>query len=592
MRRALGLSLLCTSCALLPRQTPLFPSEYVVHRLEIRDGGVLPGVDMSTEALVALVPGEIFDHYEWTRDQERLLAAYRARGFHRARFEEVDAVVEREGVRLLYVIDAGPPLIVGSVAMHGSWVVPASRLVYLLGLSPGMRMDRIALELGKGRIRAALAEEGYPHATATSRIEVRGDVAHLDVAIRDGPFTRVGDVSLVGVKTLRPWVAMRSVRLREGDVFRPKDVYETQRALLATGLFSSVRVVVPGMETGEDTLRVFVHVREARRRFVEAGCGYASPDRGALSWAAGHQNLWGVAARVRLSVGLEQGWVTRRRQASAGLTFQWPWVARLPADAGFGIDYRWREEPNARSEGFGASAEIGRTWRERASVSGRYRYRWRRVRIEGGDPSDYVMEESRRPIANSVGLVVTIDRRSSFADPTDGELLRLQLTHAGGALGGDWSFRKALGDLSIYRAFGHGVLAMRVSGGLIRPLRGSPTAPEEERFRAGGANTVRGFPEEGLGPLDPSGSPVGGEAMVLLSGELRRSVWGPLGVAGFVDCGQVWERVGDARVVDLEPTVGCGIRYATIIGPVRLDWGVPVRHRRIGRLYLTLGHAF
>lgn len=592
MRRLSVLMLLFVSCAIVAREPLRFPAEYLVQRIDIVDGGRLSQSDVAHDALLAMVPGELFDHYEWTKDKDRVIAYYRARGFHRATLDTVEAFMERTGIRLLYVVDPGPELRATTVAVSGGGAVPASQLLELLGLTPGARVDRIRLELGVGRIRAALADEGYVHAKATPSVAVDGDRATVTVNIEEGAVARVGPVSMAGLQHLRPHVAMRSVRLFPGRVFRPRDVYDTQRTMLATGLFSSVRILVPGMDAAEETLRVFIQVREAPSRFIESGIGYASPDRGALSLAVGHQNLWGIATSTRLSLGVDRGWVTDRRQYTAETSFLQPWLAGLPIDGGVTVDYRWRSDPTARSEAAGTSVELGKSWRERASISGRYRYRWRKIDIQGNDPPDFILEESKRPITNSLGLVLSIDARSSFTEPTGGQLARVQITHAGDFLGGDWSFRKALIDFSLYHRIGTVVMALRAGGGMIHPLAGSPTAPEEERFRAGGANTVRGFEEEGLGPLDNTGNALGGEAMVLLSVEARVPIWGYFGAATFVDCGQVWERSRQAGFAGLEPAAGFGLRHATVIGPVRLDWGVPLRGRRTGHLYLTLGHAF
>lgn len=592
MRLLVVVAVVVVACSTVSREGQRFPAEHLVRRLEIVDKGALRGIDVAQEALLAMIPGEIFDHYEWTKDKERILAYYRSRGFHRAAWDTVEAFMDREGVSLLYVVDPGPELIIRRLSVSGSRILPAHRITDLLGLATGARMDKVRLELGKGRIRAALAAEGHVYASADASIEVEGNDATLRLEIEDGTPAWVGEIALAGLEHVKSHVARRWVRLKPGRVFRPQEVYDTQRALLSTGLFSSVRILLPGMDTADDTLRVFVHVREAPSRFVESGVGYASPDRAALSASVGHQNLWGVASSVKLGLGMEYGWATRRRQHTAEASFYQPWVLGLPLDAGASADYRWRSDPQAQSEGLGVSVEAGKSWRERASALVRYRYRWRKTDIEGDDPSDYVLEESKRPITNSVGAIVSIDNRSSFTDPVSGQILRLHATHAGEFLGGDWSFRKAMIDVSMYREVEGAVIAMRASAGVIHPLSGSPTAPEDERFRAGGANTVRGFAEEGLGPTDKEGNPQGGEAMTVLSLEARRAIWRFVGIGVFADCGQVWERSRQVRLRDMEPALGCGVRYATVIGPVRLDWGVPLRGRRTGHFYFTLGHAF
>ncbi|MCA9729207.1 MAG: BamA/TamA family outer membrane protein, partial [Candidatus Eisenbacteria bacterium] len=94
-----------------------------------------------------------------------------------------------------------------------------------------------------------------------------------------------------------------------------------------------------------------------------------------------------------------------------------------------------------------------------------------------------------------------------------------------------------------------------------------------ERFFAGGVNSMRGFKRRKLGPLDASGAPIGGEALLEGSVELRFPIWGKLVGALFTDTGQVWEKRTQVRLSDLEVAVGGGLGFRTPIGPVRADVG-------------------
>jgi outer membrane protein insertion porin family len=84
---------------------------------------------------------------------------------------------------------------------------------------------------------------------------------------------------------------------------------------------------------------------------------------------------------------------------------------------------------------------------------------------------------------------------------------------------------------------------------------------------------MRGFSRRKLGPKDEEGAPLGGEAKVEASVEIRRTlfwqIWGTL----FMDLGQVWYRADDINLRDLEVAVGPGIWLMTPIGPLRFDVG-------------------
>jgi hypothetical protein len=161
-----------------------------------------------------------------------------------------------------------------------------------------------------------------------------------------------------------------------------------------------------------------------------------------------------------------------------------------------------------------------------------------------------------------------------------------------------------------------------VRGGWLEPreFRGLTGLAEEvsrriahpqKRFYAGGANSVRGFAQNQLGPkvlsvqvenlLFPvddreapicspeevteltcdAGSlgdaryfarPTGGSRLIEGNVELRFPIWAPLvGGAAFIDAGRVWNGSGEIGLSDLTVTPGIGLRYMTPIGPVRLD---------------------
>jgi len=121
---------------------------------------------------------------------------------------------------------------------------------------------------------------------------------------------------------------------------------------------------------------------------------------------------------------------------------------------------------------------------------------------------------------------------------------------------------------------------------------------------------LRGFPLDGAGPQqtipacgnpsDPSTCslirvPTGGDQLLILNSEFRVPV--PLkkgfGVVGFYDGGNVFTRVGFHG--QYTNTFGFGLRYATPIGPIRLDLGHNLNAPsgiKATQVFVTVGQAF
>ena len=113
-------------------------------------------------------------------------------------------------------------------------------------------------------------------------------------------------------------------------------------------------------------------------------------------------------------------------------------------------------------------------------------------------------------------------------------------------------------------------------------------------FYSGGVNSNRGYGYNGVNPqetvaslfVSPGSSvpvPIGGRWMWNASLELRFPIIGSFGGAVFTDSSDVWngDEVGPdgtigPHVFSPHLSPGFGLRYATPIGPARLDLGVRV----------------
>jgi translocation and assembly module TamA len=190
-------------------------------------------------------------------------------------------------------------------------------------------------------------------------------------------------------------------------------------------------------------------------------------------------------------------------------------------------------------------------------------------------------------VTNLVIGGVTYRRKRSDDDisPTRGLRVDLGLRGADEALLSSQSFLSLTASAKTVRTPAKRVrLIVRLDGGATS----TPTfreLPPTVRFFAGGDNSVRGYDYQSLGPVDDDGNVIGGPLLLTSSAEVDVTVKGKFGLAGFYDAGNAFAEMGQGV---MEQGVGGGLRWASPVGPIRLDLAFPLEHDG-WRVHFTMG---
>jgi hypothetical protein len=234
-----------------------------------------------------------------------------------------------------------------------------------------------------------------------------------------------------------------------------------------------------------------------------------------------------------------------------------------------------------------------------------YGYRFKQVTV----PSP-IFAIPIEPRVAGIDASAVLSTRENILDTSHGQFYSLTLTLDHSGLGSDFSFMKGYGQAFLTRrvskslVWAHGYRLGLAAGFEGQRVPGF-TREFTERFRAGGANSVRGYETDMLGVIDPlTREALGGEAVLVLNQELRFQGPRNFGAAVFYDGGNVFDRIKDFSL-NLRHSVGFGLRYGSAIGLIRVDLAFPLNKRRVfdsdGRpihedrgyqLWFGLGHVF
>ncbi len=556
------------------------------------------------------------DHLE--SDLARIADLYRAQGFYFARIEEALVTYHtRDWVDITIRVTEGAQSHARSVDLAGDLGELEDELRKEITLRPGRALWEAHLARDEARLLRVCREAGRALAGVTRELRFAGDETDVIYIVEPGPLVRVGEIEVTGAVRTRESVIRREVALKSGRAFRLSRAVRTQERLFDLGLFRSVRIVPhyrePVAESPpEVTVDLSVDVREKKAGWYGFGFGYSSRDRVRFLGEWGYGNLAGRArslgASGEIAYSLEEepgGRFKRPKEWEVELIYGSPWLLNTPTRWQIRSYYRykrWFETGPSLEEDI-----LGIVLQARWELS---RFR----RLTGSVENKWTITDSTF-VTRFISAGLVEDRRDFALDPHQGLFSQAKVEYAGGFLGGQTDFTRWTASHARYVPLGPAFTwAYRARVGYIRPVgvEGVEHVPLDERFFAGGGTTVRGYAEESLGPVTDEGQPTGGLALLVLNAELRFPLFGQLGGTLFLDAGNVW---ADHREIkwsrfsrgwtsstyssrNAAYGIGAGLRFATPVGPIRLDYGLKMGRgwRSNGasdhEWHLSLGQAF
>lgn len=509
---------------------------------------------------------------------------------------EVDPSAVGGVLTILTTLDPGPLYRLARVDVKLDEEEERAFVERTLGLSVDDPLAAGKLNGALDRLRLNLTEKGFPFAkVGAPDIAVDHDTRTATYALNVdlGGASRFGQIRVEGDPLFSARHIGRLARFAPGDPYNSAEVEDLRRALVATGLVSTVSIA-PERGGGADdaaTVDLVVNLTPAPMRTVAGQIGYSTTDgfRAEASWQ--HRNLIRPQGQVTF-----RGVIGTEEQRLAADLRRSNWKARdRTLGASIAASVEDRAAFFARSVNLAGfiERETNIIWQKKWF----YRFGAELLASEEKDRGVGIItgvEPRRTFLIAAAPLQFSYDGSNDLLDATTGFRLTGRASPEVSFQDGAFGYVRTQIEGSAYLPVQAGkfIVAGRVRLGTIFGAGRSRIAPSR-RFYAGGGGSVRGYGYQDVGPRDVDGDPLGGRSLTEFSIEARYR-FGSFGVVPFFDAGQVDTSVYP-RFKDLRFGAGIGARYYTNFGPIRFDVATPINRRqgdaRVA-VYVSIGQAF
>ncbi|HKG98452.1 MAG TPA: BamA/TamA family outer membrane protein, partial [Pyrinomonadaceae bacterium] len=213
------------------------------------------------------------------------------------------------------------------------------------------------------------------------------------------------------------------------------------------------------------------------------------------------------------------------------------------------------------------------------------------------DASATIRREAGDHLKSSLTAGLTYDSRDSVFLTRRGQKIDLSVYAAGGPLGGDVEiYGFDLAGSQYFRLPWDTIFLINGEVASVDTWAGGDRVPIFDRLYLGGPNNLRGFRFRRVSPRDEEGEPIGGQTLARLTFEYTFPIIERVRGAVFYDTGFVNSGAYDFGTGNLASDVGLGVRLDLPIGPVRLDYGIPLQspfdNGKSGKFHFTIGYQF
>jgi outer membrane protein assembly complex protein YaeT len=571
---------------------------YVVNEVQIEGLTAFPvkvarGYFRPEQALFVAGEARAYTPARLNRAVDALLDEFRQRGYAEAQVLAKEVRIDdRTGqVALTIAVVEGPRWDVAALRFEGA---EASQVPVDLGAHFRHRpWSALWQQDVRARVRQLFWQRGFPDVTVTLAARTGVESAcvkpvEVTATIAPGPHVTVGQVRFEGNVRTKESVLRRRVQAVAGGPLDPLKFEQARYELSRLGVFTAVDLRYEPAD-GEVRNPVFL-LKEGRQWDASLLAGYGSYEQARAGVELRQLNLFGRAHQTRLEL------VQSMKGSRGEYTYTVPELFGASVDGTAKLFGLQRQEESFLRQEFGATVALKRPlpwFKIDASVGYTFQSLRNRDNVLGTSGVDPTTVD-----VGSIDLGLTSDRRDNPLRPRRGYRWFTQVEYASRYLGGQPDYQRLVAGAAFHTAWGSGRwIHLGVTHGVIttQGAGNDRLLPVNKRFYPGGESSIRGYGEGEAAPRGADGLFLGAKAYLLANLELEQALTTNWSVVVFTDALGATARLASYPFDEKLYSAGLGLRYHTLIGPVRLEYGRNLNPRPgdpSGTLHFSVGLPF
>jgi outer membrane protein insertion porin family len=564
--------------------------------------------------------------------------------YHAAGFSTVQVTPQvtnkQENIAVTFRVVEGPRDIVGTLRIVGNNTMPVAQLAPKgLKVVEGMPYSQKLVDEDRTQIVSEYLNQGYLTATFRQTVKALQEDKHrlvVSYEIYEGPRVTANSVITIGRNETRQTFIDKVAELEAGRPIRQSELLSSASRLYEPGIFDWAEVDPRRQITTQTEEDVVVKVHEARKNSLTYGFGFEVINRGGSvpggtvavpgvppigvsdEFRTSEKTFWGPRGNIEYTrrnvrgrgETISLGGLAGRLIQRGDFSYQVPHLRNTSWASNLTFAGEHNSTNPIYSSRFGETGlQFQRTLDKDKTQNLYLRYAFRDTSITRLLIEELVPEEDRDVRLSTIAGSYTRDTRDNSLDAHKGIYESFELGITPVALGSSVNFARFIGQTAYYRTLPAKIVwANSIRIGFLKAFAESHV-PISEQFFTGGGSTLRGFPLNGAGQqrtitvcneddptvCAPISVPTGGNQLLIVNSEFRipMPIKKGLGVVGFYDGGNVFRTIGLHG--QYTNTFGFGIRYATPVGPVRIDVGHNLNAPpgiKSTQYFITLGQAF